>query len=151
MKQFVMCMAVVFAMAMSVHAQDTAAQAGSEKAPKGGHAAVKGPQKSAGAVEGDQDRRSVTGCVEKSGDGYMLKNAHYKDGFMLHGKDVRDDELAAHVGHTVTLSGTWATPKKDFNVDKVKMVADNCNAKVETAAGKHKGKTAGETATPPQK
>src|SRR5438270_11568951 len=106
MKQFALCVAVVFAVAIGgAAAQDTSGQSGSGKAPKGGAAVGKGPQKSPGAVEGDQDRRTVTGCVEKSGDGYTVKNGRYKDAFMVHGKD----DLAAHVGHTVTLTGTWAT------------------------------------------
>ena len=143
MKRFALCFAVLFALSMMAAAQDTSTQT-SDQAPKGGHAAVKGPQKSPGAVEGDQAVRALTGCVEKSGDNYMLQNAKYKDGVAVHG----NDDLSGHVGHTVTLSGTWATPGKDFNETKLKMVSDTCNAKV-AAGGKHKKSAAG-TATPPQ-
>src|ERR1051325_368676 len=112
MKRFAFCVAIAFACVMTAAAQDTSSSAGaqtSDKAPKGGHATVKGPQKSAGAMEGDQDVRGVTGCVSKEDDNYVLKNAHYKNGFAVHG----NDDLGPHVGHTVRLSGTWATPGKD--------------------------------------
>ncbi|HZU22905.1 MAG TPA: hypothetical protein VE998_08750, partial [Terriglobales bacterium] len=77
MKRFMLCFAAILALAMVSPAQDTSAQT-SGSAPKGGKATTKGPQKSAGAMEGDQDVRGVTGCVSKSGDNYMLTNAHYK-------------------------------------------------------------------------
>jgi hypothetical protein len=145
MKRLAFYFAVVFAVALSCGAQDTSSSAQtSDKAPKGGHAVVKGPQKSAGAVEGDQDVRAVTGCVSKDGDNYIITNGHFKNGFAVHGSD----DLAPHVGHTVRLSGTWATPGKDFNETKLKMVSDNCNPKA-GAAGKHNDKNA-TTATPPQ-
>jgi hypothetical protein len=143
MKRLILCLAVVFAFVLSCPAQDTSPQA-SGKAPKGGHAVVKGPQKSAGAVEGDQDVRAVTGCVSKEGDNYMVTNSHYKNGFAVHGSD----DLGPHVGHTVRLSGTWATPGKDFNETKMKMVSDNCNPKA--MAGKSSDKDPADTATPPQ-
>lgn len=143
MKRFALCFAVVLALALTAAAQDTSAQT-SEQAPKGGHATVKGPQKSPGAVEGDQAVRAITGCVEKSGDNYMLQNAKYKNGIAVHGSD----DLSAHVGHTVRLSGTWATPGRDFNETKIKMVSDTCNPKA-AAGGKHNKGAAG-TATPPQ-
>lgn len=141
MKRLALCIALLFGLTMFASAQDTSTPA-TGKAPKGGPAAVKGPQKSPSAVEGDQDRRSLTGCVDKSGDGYILKNAKFKDGVAVHGSD----DLAPHVGHTVTLSGTWATPGKDFSETKLKMVAADCNAKVSTS-GKNKHKNA--TSTPP--
>lgn len=146
--RFVLCLAVVFAFALTVAAQDTssAATQTSDQAPKGGHATVKGPQKSAGAVEGDQAVRGVTGCVSKEGDNYVLTNGHYKNGFAVHG----NDDLAPHVGHTVRLSGTWATPGKDFNETKLSMVSDNCNPKASGAAGKNPDKNPAGTATPPQ-
>src|SRR5579884_1048131 len=86
MKRFMLCFAAILALAMVSPAQDTSAQT-SGSAPKGGKATTKGPQKSAGAMEGDQDVRGVTGCVSKSGDNYMLTNAHYKKGFAVHGSD----------------------------------------------------------------
>ena len=147
MKRFLFCLALLFAFALSSAAQDasssTSAQS-SDKAPKGGHSVVKGPQKSPGAVEGDQDVRALTGCVAKDGDNYMVTNGHYKSGFAVHGKD----DLAPHVGHTVRLSGTWATPGKDFNETNVKMVSDSCNQKA--VGGKHNDKIPADTATPPQ-
>lgn len=149
MKRLLVCLAVAFTFVLTSAAQDASSSTApqtSDKAPKGGHAAVKGPQKSPGAVEGDQDVRGVTGCVSKDGDNYVLKNAHYKDGFAIHG----NDDLAPHVGHTVRLSGTWATPGKDFNETKLKMVSDNCNPKAAGAAGKHHKQNAAGTATPPQ-
>src|SRR5438270_12322822 len=105
MKRFLFCLALLFAFALSSAAQDasssTSAQT-SDKAPKGGHSVVKGPQKSPGAVEGDQDVRALTGCVAKDGDNYMVTNGDDKSGFAVHGQD----DLEVIDGHAVRLTDT---------------------------------------------
>lgn len=132
MKKFLVCMAVLFAFAITAAAQDTGAQSGTKSSKKssmsGGHA--------------------ITGCVEKSGDGYVLKDSHHKNGVKVTGSD----DLAPHVGHTVKLTGSWTTPGQEYAETKLDMVSDTCKMgggkAMSSTGGKKKGAGAS-SATPP--
>jgi hypothetical protein len=55
----------------------------------------------------DQKTHQVTGCLKAQNDegAYLLTNGHYPKGLEVGGNDALKD----HVGHTVTLKGTWAS------------------------------------------
>jgi hypothetical protein len=120
--------------------------------------------KSAGKAKTEHQ---VTGCLSgPSADGaYTLTNGHYKKGLEVGGSDALKD----HVGHEVTLMGTWAkgseigenekaeskTTKteeavgmhKHFKVTDIKMVSDKCTANASTA-GTHKKSKKSSSSTP---
>lgn len=134
MKKFLVCMAVLFAFAITAAAQDTGASQSSM-------AKSKKSSMSSGS-------KSTTGCIEKSGDGYVLKNSKNKEGVKVTGSD----DLAPHVGHTVKLTGSWTTPGQEFAETKLDMVSDTCKmggGKAMSSTGKKKGAAAGSSATPP--
>jgi hypothetical protein len=71
----------------------------------------------AAAVAVAQTSETLTGCLEKAADGsFTLAEKGKTDKVMLHG-----GELAAHVGHTVKITGSWQTDggKKFFHVTMV--------------------------------
>ena len=108
----------------------------------------------------------VTGCLSgpNAEGAYTLTNGRYKKGLEVGGSDALKD----HVGHQVTLIGTWAkgseigenekaeskTEKaeeavgmeKHFKVTDIKMISDKCKAAGATTSTK-KGKKA-KAATP---
>lgn len=89
--------------------------------------------------------KTLTGCVSKSDDG----------SYMVHGAKVTgSDDLAPHVGHTVKLTGTWTTPKKEFSETKLDMVSETCKggksmSSTGMEAGKKGKKSGGAAATTP--
>ena len=144
MRKFLLCIAVVFAFGMMAAAQDTGAQSGGAM----DHGKMKGHK-----MAGDSGAaRTTTGCIEKSGDGYMLKNGRYKEGVKVTGSD----DLGPHAGHSVKLTGSWTTPGKEFAETKLDMVAASCKSAAgssmssggEASGGKKKGAAAG--STPPK-
>src|SRR5215468_5329774 len=86
----------------------------------------------------------VTGCLAGPNDEgvYTLTNGHYPKGLEVGG----NDDLKSHVGHKVTLMGTWASAadigekeaagekkenekaEKHLKVSSIKMVSDSCPA-----------------------
>lgn len=86
----------------------------------------------------DNSEHKIKGCVQSQSGQYILET---KKGKMvaLTGQDV-----SAHVGHEVSVKGTWASGmsqsstgsasgnEKTFNVTDVKMISDTCGGK-----GKH--------------
>jgi hypothetical protein len=138
MKKLMLCLVVVFAFAFTAAAQDTGA---SQSAT---HSSKKSMSSSGS--------RTTTGCIEKSGDSYMLKNGRYKNGVKVTGSD----DLSAHVGHTVKLTGSWTTPGQEFSETKVDMVSDTCKmggnsmSATGTKSGKKKGASSSSAgSTPP--
>jgi hypothetical protein len=106
------------------------------------------------------DKTKMKGCIQSQGGQYMLQTKKGKD-VMLSGQDV-----SAHVGHEVTLHGTWeaaggntsgmsntssanASPSgKSFNVTSVDMISDTCTT---GNNGKNSGTgMSGPGSTPPQ-
>ena len=95
------------------------------------HAAAAGPKES-----------TMTGCLSgpNAEGAYLLKNGHYRKGMEVGGTD----DLKAHVGHKVKLTGTWAKSgseigetepagekegkEKHFKVSKVGMISETCSA-----------------------
>ncbi len=101
----------------------TASQQGSSSGMQGSDNATKGDQK-------------LTGCLRSVNGAYMLETKKGKS-VSLAGQDV-----SAHVGHTVTVHGSWssagasdssmgsgssAKAGKSFNVSSVDMVSDSCS------------------------
>jgi len=122
---------------------------------------------SQGSMSGDStnstmkaDKTKMKGCIQSQGGQYMLQTKHGKD-VMLTGQDV-----SAHVGHEVTVHGTWeaaggntsgmsdtssanASPNgKSFNVTSVDMISDTCTTAKSVSNDKNSGPGAG--TTPPQ-
>ena len=141
MKKLVVCMAVVFAFALTSAAQDTNPQSSSSTTTS----QTTTKTKSSSSMKG----KTATGCIEKSDDGYVLKNGRYKNGVKVTGSD----DLAPHVGHTVKLTGSWAAPGQEFNETKLDMVSDTCkmggmSMSSTGKSGKKKGSSAAGS-TPP--
>ncbi|HEV2114075.1 MAG TPA: hypothetical protein VGR50_07975 [Terriglobales bacterium] len=124
-------------------------------------ASAKKASKTAGKAKTEHQ---VTGCLSgpDAEGAYSLTNGHYKKGLEVGGTDALKD----HVGHEVTLIGTWAkgseigekeanektTEKveekvgmeKHFKVTEIKMVSDKCTATASTAKS-HKSKKSSST------
>ena len=107
----------------------------------------------------------VTGCLSgpDAEGAYKLTNGHYKKGLEVGG----NDSLKDHVGHQVTLIGTWVKGKelgenekaetktekaeeavgmnKHLKVTEIKMISDKCEA---TAASAKHGKKAKKATNP---
>jgi hypothetical protein len=123
---------------------------------------------SQGSMSGDStnstmkaDKTKMKGCIQSLGGQYLLQTKKGKD-VILTGQDV-----SAHVGHEVTVHGTWeaaggntsgmsdtasanASPSgKSFNVTGVDMISDTCTAGKAMSNDKNSGTGAG--TTPPQK
>ena len=85
--------------------------------------------KSSGKVKTEHQ---VTGCLSgPNGEGaYTLTNGRYKKGLEVGG----NDSLKDHVGHEVTLMGTWAKGSEIGENEK----AESKTTKAEEAVGMHK-------------
>jgi hypothetical protein len=163
MKRLLLLLAVAIAFSLTAMAQDTSMQ-GTEtqstttttkttKAQQGQEANEAG-QSGAVGTKGAPKEHSLTGCLAKSpeGNGYMLTNGHYKKGVMVNSSE----DLSAHIGHEVKLTGTWEQPTageaggagakgkemRTFDATAVSHISDTCNM------GKSKKGTEG-AATPP--
>jgi|SRR5579872_446635 len=107
----------------------------------------------------------LKGCVQSQGGQYTLETKKGKT-VALTGQDV-----SAHVGHEVSLKGTWengmsatssgntGASSKTFNVTEVKMISDTCNIKgnsgsMDHSSGSNTGtsspNTGNSTSQPPQ-
>lgn len=128
-------------------------------------ASAKKASKSAGKAKTEHQ---VTGCLggPNAEGAYTLTNGHYKKGLEVGGTDALKD----HVGHEVTLMGTWASgaeigekeanePKtekveekvgmeKHFKVTDIKMISDKCTATASSAKGGKKSKKSKASSTP---
>jgi hypothetical protein len=106
--------------------QGATSNSGSSSAMQGGMS-----NSSSMGTSGSKKMHKIEGCVEQANGQYMLKTKHGKD-IPLTGQDV-----AAHDGHTVVLTGTWenstmgetsstASASHAFDVTNVRMVSDTC-------------------------
>ena len=105
----------------------------------------------------------LKGCVQSQGGQYVLETKKGKT-VNLAGQDV-----SAHVGHEVSVKGTWengmsatsssntGSSAKTFNVTEVKMVSDSCGGKhsgsMDHSSGSNSGSSSPSTGTgsqPPQ-
>jgi hypothetical protein len=160
MRKALLCMAVLLAFGLTAVAQDTSTSGQSStsttttKTTKTKH--KKGDMANMGAKS-----NTITGCIEKSGDDYMIKNGRHKKGVKVTGSD----DLSAHVGHTVKLTGNWASASaapttatgetkgggakmaRDFNETKVDMVSETCTMGAGKTMAKKSKKS---TSTTPQ-
>src|SRR5579862_6129573 len=70
--------------------------------------------------------KSWTGCIAKKDGKYWLQTKKHPDGVEL----MSNDDLSAHVGHTVTVMGTMqksdASMPAMLNVTSMKMVSESC-------------------------
>jgi hypothetical protein len=93
---------------------------------------VNGKAKTKISVEEGKDM-TLTGCVERSSEGFVLSRAAGKDGamrtYVLVGED--EDDLREHVGHRVEVKGKAA----DKGSGKLKIESE---AEVESASGDRK-------------
>src|SRR5690349_14300627 len=101
---------------------DQSAQTSTTKSSKK-HARSEGKVKS---------EKQVTGCLAGPNEegAYTLTNGRYKKGLEVGG----DDSLKDHVGHEVTLMGTWAKGSEIGENEK----AESKTEKTEEAVGMHK-------------
>lgn len=102
---------------------------------------------------------TLTGCLAKGpeGNGYVLTNGRYKSGVAVNS----DQDLSAHAGHTVKLTGSWEKPTagaaggagpkgkqiRTFTATDVKHVSDTCGAGGAKSAKAGAGETTGASAT----
>lgn len=86
----------------------------------------------------------LTGCLAKApvGPGYVLTNGNFKKGVAVQSKE----DISAHVGHTVMLTGTWQKPTagaaggagakgdtmRTFEAASLKHISPSCPAKAAT-------------------
>src|SRR5437763_17121671 len=156
MRKALLCMAVLLAFGLTAVAQDTGT-AGQSSTSTTTTKTTKTKHKKTSGDMGDMGKTStMTGCIDKSGDGYVLKNGRHKNGVKVTGSD----DLSAHVGHTVKLTGTWASAaaaggtgetkgggtkmsSREFNETKVDMVSETRK----TGAGKAASSSSDTTTT----
>ena len=84
------------------------------------------------------DKPQISGCLSRnaSGQGFMLTNQKFEKGVPIASKK----DLAAEVGHSVTLTGEWkkmaaggdakSEKVKTFYASRVDRIVDNCKASV---------------------
>ncbi len=137
MKRLLVILAVALLLGFTAAAQTATESAKGAKKAKTATAATAAPTA--------PKSHTMTGCIGGSAGKFTITNGNYKNGMAVAGSD----DLAPQVGHTVKLTGTWATDKKTFNETKVDMVKDSCAA---AAAAAPKGAAKGEKkgATPPK-
>jgi len=114
----------------------------------------------------DKADKKLRGCVQSQGGQYVLESKKGK-AIALTGQDV-----SAHVGHEVSLKGTWesgsagtgvsttsgASSEKTFNVASVTMISDSCGGKASKGDSGSMGASpstpnsegTGSTSNPPQ-
>lgn len=127
MKRLLLILAVALLFGFTAAAQTATESAkGAKKAKAATTATAEAPKS-----------HTMTGCIGGSAGKYTITNGRYKNGVAVAGKD----DLAAHVGHTVKLTGTWSEDKKTFNETKVDLVKDSCAA-APAAAPKGEAKAA---------
>ena len=168
MRKALLCIAVLLAFGLTAVAQDTGTSGQSStsttttKTTKTKRSKKAASDTSAAGETGASAAKTstITGCIEKSGDDYMIKNGRHKKGVKVTGSD----DLSAHVGHTVKLTGTWASASaasttgtgetkgggtkmanREFNETKVDMVSESCTTGASKSASGKKS-----TATTPQ-
>ena len=89
---------------------------------------------------------TVTGCISKDKNpagNYTLTNGRYKNGVDVTGSD----DLSAHAGHKVQLTGSWTTPGKSFQETKIKHIAETCTTSGSTSASSASGSDTGATSS----
>src|SRR6266850_4112177 len=108
-----------------------------------------GNQSAATETKGE---KKLKGCIESEGGKYVLEDKHGKEVALSGSAD-----FAAHVGHTVTVhgtfgsdasgaasatstSGTSASAEKQFMVSKLDMVSETCKKEKDSDKGKNKEK-----------
>lgn len=136
MKKLLFCIAVVLAFGITAAAQDTSGAQSATDTGKQAKSSTTKPDKTSTSTKSS----TTTGCIEKSGDSYVLKNGRYRSGVKVTGSE----DFGPHVGHTVKLTGAWTTPGQEFAATKLDMVSDTCNM-----GGAKKGASSTPTSTPP--
>ncbi len=125
MKKMIIATGVMFLCTMPGFAQDSMKSDSSMKQDS----SMSGEKMGKKHKMGMGKEKTMTGCIEASGDEYMLK--------MKNGKSMEimsTDDLKPHVGHMVTVTGmkTMATDDKTkkmekmFKVSKMDMVSETC-------------------------
>src|SRR4051794_14312778 len=113
----VMLAVFVLVLSFGMFAQDTTSKTKTKKA------------KTDSSMSAKPKSSTLTGCVGGSSGAFTGKKGT---------KEVpvtSSDDLSAHVGHKVKMTGTWeGTGKaKSFNANKTDMVSDSCTGKAKTA------------------
>ncbi len=154
MRKLALCFAVLLFFAVSGVAQSNMGQSSSSDTSTTSTTKTK-KAKSSKTAGGEHQ---VTGCLAGPNDEgvYTLTNGRYTKGLEVGG----NDDLKNHVGHKVTLTGTWASAEdigeksstgagekqenekaeKHLKVSSIKHISDTCTAS--TAKKGKKGKAA---------
>ncbi|MGZ4816716.1 MAG: hypothetical protein ACXVZV_14975 [Terriglobales bacterium] len=150
MKRVLLVIAIAMAFAWTSMAQDQTGTSSSQttttttttkKSHKKAASSDTGASDTASSSKSSGKKRTVTGCVSKDKDAngnYTLSNGRYKNGVDVTGSD----DLSAHAGHKVQLTGTWTTPGKTFEETKVKHISETC-----TVGGASSASSGSETST----
>ena len=128
MRKSVLCLAVTFLFSLGMMAQGTSSSTSSSD-----QSSTRATSKHSANREGKvKTEHQVTGCLSgpNAEGAYTLTNGHYKKGLEVGG----DDALKDHVGHEVTLMGTWAKGSDIGENEK----AESKTEKTEEAVGMHK-------------
>ncbi len=157
MKKLLLLLAIVLAFSFTALAQDTGAQGTQSQTTTTTTTKTKKHMKAEAGQAGEKTaakEHTLTGCLAKAaeGNGYELTNGRYKKGVAVNSSE----DLAAHVGHEVELTGTWEKPTsgeagagpkgkemRTFNATAVKHISDTCKM-----AGGKKGKKGAAATTP---
>lgn len=142
MKKFVVSLIAVFTLCLAAAVAQTAtdpsqaAPGTSPSASQPGSASQQpGQANNSSAAATEKSEKKLRGCIQSEGGKYVLESKKGK-ATPLAGQDV-----SAHVGHEVSLKGSWesggagtgvssgASAEKAFNVTSVDMISDTCGAK----------------------
>lgn len=145
MRKLAICFAVLAFCAAFGVAQGNMGSSGSSDTKS---SATKTKKSSSSKAAGGEHQ--VTGCLSgpNSEGAYTITNGRYTNGLEVGG----NDDLKSHVGHKVTLTGTWASAadigeketgtadkeknEKHLKVSTIKHVADSCSAPTAKKGGK---------------
>jgi hypothetical protein len=130
MRKSVLCLAVTLLFSLGMLAQGTSTS--SSSSDQSSTQTTTKSKKAANREGKVKTEHQVTGCLSgpDAEGAYKLTNGHYKKGLEVGG----NDELKNHVGHEVTLVGTWAKGSDIGENEK----AESKTEKTEEAVGMHK-------------
>ncbi len=143
MKKIMLPFATVLLFALATFAQTNSPDAtpGAQGTQSSSPSMQQTPSNDTGMSGASNSEKKIKGCVAQQNGQYVLETKHGKS-VPLSGQDV-----SAHVGHTVTLHGTWAAAStgaqtstgmgsgNSFAVTKVDMISDSCSMKGNMSTG----------------
>ncbi len=172
MKKLLLLVAVTLAFSLTALAQGT----GTSGSQSTGTSGTQGTESSTTTTKAKKSKKSageagemgatsgkehqVTGCLAKNaeGSGFILTNGRYKKGVEVKSSE----DMSAHVGHEVKLTGTWEKPTaggeggagakgkemRVFNATNLQHISDTCTAGAAKGGKMKKEKSSTKSTTP---